>query len=89
MAEEYRRAKMSQRRPEYCYSVTLQTCIYEDNGWSPEFETHSVIDLLTNHILAEADVGSGEEASFKNKKMNDYKQQREKLFAACVGAPWP
>lgn len=86
-AAESRRIGFSQRRPEYWYSPTLDTCIYEENGWSPELETHQVVDLLTNRLLAVADIGYREEASFKTQKLTEYRIEREKLFASCAGTP--
>jgi hypothetical protein len=82
-AAEYRRAGLTPRRPDYCYSVGLDSCIYETSGSSPQLETHEVIDLLTNRQLAAADIGYGDSPSFKVEKLAEFKRQRDKLFAGC------
>ena len=73
-------------RPEFCYSATLDTCICEEQTWGRELETHQVVDLMTNHILAAADIAQRESPEIKMRKLNDYKNERDKLFATCVPA---
>jgi len=76
--------------PEYCYSATLNTCIYE-SGWVPglqsslNFQHMAAKDLLTNQILVDANLPLGDpENDSQRRTVEDYKRKREELFRGCA-----
>lgn len=77
-------------RPEYCFSKTLNTCIYEEITApslrsSGRLQRMSVIDLITDNFLADVTLNLGQAENENQRRAEaEYKRKRDELFRGCA-----
>ena len=72
-------------RPQYCYSETLNTCIYEEIFTASNDQSTTIYDLLSGEVLEGFSKQLGEPTNATQlQNENEFKQKRKILFDACA-----